>query len=98
MRPPKDLPPATRGSAGFRHRSPDGRLCELGWVGPFAALLHVGKLVAQRGDAALSEFPCHSLHEGMEHSGPRAVREHVAGARLRRRQQQGGDGMGVINP
>jgi hypothetical protein len=83
---------------GLPHRGSNRRMRKLGRVGPFAPLLHVRKLIAQRGDPALSEFPCNSFHEWVEHSRSRPMREDVAGARLRRGQQQSGDGVCVIDP
>jgi hypothetical protein len=83
---------------GLRHRGSNRRMCERGRVGPFSPLLHVWKLIAQRGDAALSEFPRNNLHEWMEHSRSRSMRQDVAGARLGRDQQQTGDGVCVIDP
>src|SRR5258708_13040091 len=71
---------------------------ELGRVRPFGALLHKGKLIAQRRNGALSEFCCDSLHEWMKHSGPCPMRQHVAGARVRRRRKEPGDGMRAIDP
>jgi hypothetical protein len=55
---------------------------------PARSALHVGELVTQRGDAACSESFGHLGHEGVVHASARAVREHVAGTRIRRRQQQ----------
>ena len=60
-----------------------GRVRELRRVGPLAPLLHVGKLVAQRRDAALAELGRDALHERVRHAGPGAVRQHIAGARPR---------------
>src|SRR2546430_13955805 len=45
---------------GLRHGGPDRRMRELGRVWPFAPLLHVRKLIAQRSDAALSKRACNS--------------------------------------
>ena len=60
MRPPNDLPPANSGSpAQQRAASRDGGthrgMGDARRIGPLAALLHVGKLVAQRRDAAFAE-------------------------------------------
>ena len=52
----------------------------------------------QRGDAALTEFLRNNLHEWVEHSRSRPMRQDVAGARLRRDHQQTGDGVCVIDP
>lgn len=80
---------------GLRHRGSNRRMCEL--FGPFSPLLHVWKLIAQCGDAALGEFPRNNLHEWVEHSRSRPMRQDVAGARLRGDQQQTGDGVCVID-
>src|SRR5262249_53884916 len=71
---------------GCGHGSPNGRMRKFGRVGPPGALFHVRKLIAQRGDAALTKLPRDDVHEWVEHSSSRAVREDVAGARVRWRQ------------
>jgi hypothetical protein len=58
---------------------------------PLGASFHVWKLIAQRGDAALGEPPRSAINEWVEHSGSRSMREDIAGARARRRQQQPAD-------
>src|SRR6266480_7322151 len=55
-------------SGRLRHSSPNRRLRKLGSIRPFGALLHVGKLVAERGNAALTEFPCDRRHRSEEHT------------------------------
>ena len=61
------------------HGGTHGRVRDLRRIGPLAALLHVGELVAQRRDAALAEFGRDRRHERMVHPGARAVRQHIAG-------------------
>jgi hypothetical protein len=68
---------------GYGHGGPNGRMRKFGRVGPPGALFHVRKLITQRGDAALGELPRDDLHEWVEHSGSRPMREDVAGARAR---------------
>ena len=68
-RPPR-APPRARPSGGS---------------GRFEPRLHVGEVVAQRGDAALGEALGDRGHERMLHARAGAVREHVA-ARARLRQ------------
>src|SRR5262249_40870859 len=55
--------------SGCGHGGPNGRMRKFGWVGPPGALLHVRKLITQRGDAALGELPRDGVHEWVEHSG-----------------------------
>ena len=59
-------------------RGADGGMGELRRIGPLAAALHVGELVAQRRDAALGEARGGSGHERMGHAGAGAMRQHVA--------------------
>jgi hypothetical protein len=70
---------------------------KFGRVGPPGALFHVRKLIAQRGDAALTELPRGDIHERVEHSGSRPMRQDVAGARARWRQEQPGDAVRVVD-
>ena len=65
---------------GCGHGSPNGRMRKFGRVGPPSALFHVRKLITQRGDAALTKLPRDDIHERVEHSGSRPMREDVAGA------------------
>ena len=102
MRPPNDLPPANSGSLGTSRAASATAartvsVRELGRVGPLAALLHVGKLVAQGRDAALGKLGRDRRHERMVHARAGAVRQHVAGARTRRDEQQAGDALGVAD-
>ena len=83
---------------GLPHRGSNRRMRKLGRVGPFAPLLHIRKLITQRGDGALSELRCNGFHEWMEHSRSRPMRQDVAGTRLRRDQQQAGNDVCVIDP
>ena len=60
MRPPNDLPPASSGSAGHEPRAsadrrPHGGLGERRRIRRPGAALHVGELVAERGDASPRE-------------------------------------------
>jgi hypothetical protein len=81
------------GGRGGAHR----RLRQPGRVGPLAALLHVGELIAQGGDAARAELVGDGGHERVRHAGARAVREQVAGARAWRREQQARDAMRLVD-
>ena len=63
------------------HRGTDRCLRERRRVGPLAAALHVGKLIAQRGKAARREPARHIVQEGMIHSCAGAMRQHVASSR-----------------
>src|SRR5262249_26933902 len=82
---------------GFGHGSADRRMRKFWRVGPLGASFHVRKLIGQRGDAALGEPPGNAVHERVEHSGSRPMREDIAGARARRRRQQPADAVGVID-
>ena len=81
----------------LRDGGADGHVRELGRVGPSATLLHVGKLVAQGRDAAIGKLGRDGRHERMVHARAGAVRQHVAGARTRRDEQQAGDALGVAD-
>ena len=78
-------------SPGFRHGGANGRMRHRRRIGPLAAFFHVGKLIAQRRNAAFGEASRNRFHRRMGHAGAGAVREHVTRARLRRLDQQGGD-------
>ena len=65
----------------FGNRRADCRLRDRRRVGPLRASLHVGEVVAQRGDAALGEAFGRRAHERMIHAGAGTVREHIAGPR-----------------
>src|SRR6185312_12051707 len=60
-------------------------------VRAFCAALHVEEIVAQRGDAALSQALRDRRHGFVGHACPGAMREDEGGARVRRRQPQSGD-------
>ena len=81
----------------FARGSANRRVGKLGRVRPPGTLLHIRKLVAQGGDAALSELCRHHSHERMSHSGPCPMREKVARARPRRHQQQGRDAVRIVD-
>ena len=96
IRPPKDLPPAMIGTSGelparFGHRGAHSRRARLCRTRPFAAVLHGGKLIAQTRDAAFGQFGRDRGHERMRHAGARAAREHEAGRRAGRGEEQCGD-------
>ena len=102
MRPPNDLPPATSGSPGIERdacatAARTAACATFGRVGALRATLHVRKLVAQRCDAAFAEARGDRAHEPMLHAGTGAVREYVARARARRRDQQGRDGLRIVD-
>ena len=78
-------------SSGLRHRGTYRAVCDRGRIRPLAAALHIGKLVAQRCNAALAEAGCDRLHRRMGHAGARPVCEHVSCARPRGPDQQRGD-------
>ena len=82
---------------GFGHGSADRRMRKFWRVGPLGASFHVRKLIAQRGDAALGEPPRNAVHERVEHSRSRPMREDIAGARVRRHRQQPADAGCVID-
>ena len=93
MRPPNERPPARSGSAGasragLGHRGTHRCMTQRGWIRPARAPLHVGKLVAQRGDAQHTQLGGHGAHEGVVHTGTGAMGEDVTGARRRRQVQQ----------
>ena len=60
-------------------------------------LLHIGELVAKRGDPALVQPVRHRRHEPMRHPGARAMRYHVASCRLPRQLQKTRDGMRPVH-
>ena len=64
-----------------RHRGAHGGCATFGRVRPLRAALHVRKLVAQRGDAALGEIARDVRQERVRHARAGAVRHDVAGAR-----------------
>jgi len=70
---------------------------ELRRIRPLAAAFHVGELVSQRRDVTRGEPGRDRRHERVVHSCPGAVREHITGARLRRRFQQRGNPHAVID-
>jgi hypothetical protein len=74
----------------FHDRRAHRRLRKLRRIGPLPAALHVRKLVAQCGNAALRQIGGDRLHERMLHAGARAMRQHVAGAGSRRLVEQAG--------
>src|SRR3977135_2087787 len=63
MRPPNDLPPATRVSPEQRGMR-DG-----GWISLLAFVFHILELIAQRGDAASAKAGRNLLHKLMGHPG-----------------------------
>ena len=100
IRPPNERPPANSGS----DRREPPRLGDRGAhrgvgdrrrIDPLAALLHVGELVAQRGDAALGEAVGDRRHRPVRHPGAGAVGQHQAGGRRRRRLPEARDGRAV---
>ena len=83
--------------AGLGHGGADGGLGQAGRIGPLAAPFHVGKLIAQGGDAALAQFHGDGGQERVIHSRTRPMRQHEAGPRLRRHQQQAGDANRIVD-
>jgi len=75
---------------GFVDRGAHRGLRERRCIRALRAALHVGKLIAQRGDAAPGEPGSDRGHEWMLHPGTCSVREHEARARIARRLQQTG--------
>ena len=65
-------------------------------IGPFAAALHVGKLVAQSRNAALCKLRRDRRHKRVLHPRSGAMREDVAGSRFRWRLQQARDANAFI--
>src|SRR6202042_3598915 len=82
---------------GLGNRCAHGCMGEPRSVRSLRALLHVWKLIAQRGDAPFAKPGCDRCHEWMGHAGPRAMREHVAGLRPRRYFQKAGDDVWVVD-
>jgi hypothetical protein len=76
---------------GFRHRGAHRSMGYRRRIGPLAAALHIGKLVAQCRNAAIAEAGRDHLHRRMRHAGAGPVREHVGCARPRGQDQQRGD-------
>ena len=81
----------------FRHRGAHRGLRKLRRIGAFAALLHIGELIAKRRDAALGEPVGDRGDEGMGHAGAGAVGQHIAGACAARVQQDTRDAMRLID-
>ena len=86
-----------RESRRLRNCRADCGLGEFGRIRSFGAALHVRKLVAQRGDAALRKALRDGGHELMRHAGAGAVRQHIARMCVGRRLQQTGDAMDILN-
>lgn len=78
-------------------RGADGGLGKFRSVRPLRAPLHVGKLIAQGGDPAIGKSLRNGCHKRVCHTGPCAMGQHVAGARLLWRLQQTGDAPRVVN-
>src|ERR1700756_555118 len=76
---------------GLRNRGADGCVSDCPRLGPLAAFLHVGKLIAQRRDAASGEADGDDLHRGMDHADARAMGEDKTGARPARPYQEPGN-------
>src|SRR5207247_4033956 len=55
-----------------------------GWIRPARALLHVEKLVPERGDPAIRKCLRHSLEKCVTHAGTGAVRQHQHRSRIGR--------------
>ena len=64
-------------ACGLGNRGADGGMGGLRRVGPLAALLHIGELVAQRRHLPLCEAGRDRRHEGMRHAGAGAMGQHV---------------------
>ena len=102
IRPPNDRPPAKSGRPAPRRaasstaartaRVRDGRR-----VGALRALLHERELEAQRRHLARRQALGEGGHRRVRHAGARAVREHVAGAGLRRPEPERGDAAGLAD-
>ena len=73
------------------------RLGKFGRIRALGALLHVGKLITQRGDPTLCESVRDADHKRMRHAGARTMRQHIADVRTIRRLQQTGDTPPVID-
>ena len=78
------------------HGGAHGRMGELGRVWPPASLFHVGKLITQSCDTALSKPACDVRHKRMHHPRARAMRKHETRLRIRWRFQETGDRVCVI--
>ena len=78
-------------SPGFGHRGAHGGVRDRRRVGPLAALLHIGKLIAQRRHAAFGQALGGGLHGGVGHPGPGAMGKHKARAGIGGTDQQRGD-------
>ena len=96
IRPPKDFPPAMSGNPGSQPSAVSTAArtvacATAGGVGTLSVVLHVGKLIAQRGNAALCQLGRDRGDEGMLHPCSRAMREYVAGSCVGRRLQQPGN-------
>ena len=46
---------------------------KFGRIRPLRALLHIGELITQRGDAALGKSVRDLRHKGVHHTGPRTM-------------------------
>ena len=64
--------------SGVSDRGPDPCRGNRRRIRPAAVFLHVGKLVAQGRDATGKEFLRDTFEEGMPHTGPGPMRQHVA--------------------
>jgi hypothetical protein len=83
-----DFHRAVRVTCRLRDSGADRRVTQ-GWrVGALGALLHVGKLIAQRANSQRRQFTRNLCHERMRHPGSRTMREHIKRVRVRRQFQQ----------
>jgi hypothetical protein len=83
------------GGLPFRlgHNGPDGGVGERRRIGSSTALLHIGKLKAQRGDAMLGKGCGNAGKKGMMHAGTGAMGKDETGAASWRNRQEARDPM-----
>src|SRR5882762_3912398 len=82
MRPPNDLPPASKGSEGSSScaaATAARSVAKRRWVRSLASCLHVEKLETQGSDTDRREIMGQSSHERMAHAGSGSVCQHETG-------------------
>ena len=84
----RDQRQSAAASPGLRHRGANRGMRDRRRIRPLAAAFHIGKLVAQRRDAALAEADRNRLHRLVVHACTGPVREHVSCPRMRRPDQR----------
>jgi hypothetical protein len=89
---------AWKAHVGFVDCGADCRLCKRRTIWSSRSCFNVGELIPQSADPALIQSSGGCGHEGMCHSGARAVCEHEARSGPIRQQQEARDDLGLADP